>query len=467
MFNNMNNNMNQFNMNNMNNNMNQFNGMNQFNMNNMNINMNQLNNMNNNMNNMNMMMNNNMNMLNNMNNFNNMNLINNFNGFNFNNNRNINNLNSLTETRTKLVLPPHKVGLQNIGQTCYMNASLQCLTNVQKVTNKLLDLHSQNRINPQQHPLTSIYTNLLFEFKTTKKSYITPTSFKAVLENLNPLFQGNQASDAKDFIFFIIERLHQELKPPDNPQNNFDQIDYLKQELEARNEDLTRQKFLNELKMKNTSIISESFYGITRSVMKCDGCQVQKFSFQTFNILNFILKKVKEEKQKDLGGYMPNNYVINLIDAFDSENKLENLVGENMIYCNNCKALKNGSIKQDIYKLPRVMIIVLNRGKNNQDFREEFEIKEMLNFPSPNTIFCNPNTHTRYYLCGVITHLGESGSNGHFISYFRTSMNQKFYCYNDASVAEVNVEDAIRTKISRNADEDIIPYILFYHCHGY
>ena len=40
-----------------------------------------------------------------------------------------------------------------------------------------------------------------------------------------------------------------------------------------------------------------------------------------------------------------------------------------MIYCNNCKALKNGSIKQDIYKLPRVMIIVLNRGKNNQDFR--------------------------------------------------------------------------------------------------
>ena len=471
-FNNNNNNVNMNMFNNMNNNMNQFNGMNQFNMSDMNNNMNQFNNMNN----LNMMMNNNMNnnmnnmnmmMNNNMNNFNNMNLINNFNGFNFDNNGNLNNLNSLTESRTKLVSPPHKVGLQNIGQTCYMNASLQCLTNVQKVTNKLLDLNGQNRINPQQHPLTCVYTNLLFEFKTTKKSYITPTSFKAVLENLNPLFQGNQASDAKDFIFFIIERLHQELKPPENPQNNFAQIDYLKQELEARNEDLTRQKFLNELKTKNTSIISESFYGITRSVMKCDGCQVQKFSFQTFNILNFILKKVKDEKQKDLGGYMPNNYIINLIDAFDSENKLENLVGENMIYCNNCKALKNGSIKQDIYKLPRVMIIVLNRGKNNQDFREEFEIKEMLNFPSPNTIFCNPNAYTRYYLCGVITHLGESGSNGHFISYFRTSMNQKFYCYNDASVAEVNVEDATRTKISYNADEDIIPYILFYHCHGY
>ena len=42
-------------------------------------------------------------------------------------------------------------------------------------------------------------------------------------------------------------------------------------------------------------------------------------------------------------------------------------------------------------------------------------------------------------------------------------MNQKFYCYNDASVAEVSVEDAMKTKISRNENEDMIPYILFYH----
>jgi ubiquitin C-terminal hydrolase len=94
-------------------------------------------------------------------------------------------------------------------------------------------MHSQNKINAQLQPLTQVYTNLLFEFKTTNKSYIIPNTFKAVLENLNPLFQGNQASDAKDFIFFIIERLHQELKPPDNPPNNLVQINFLQQELEA------------------------------------------------------------------------------------------------------------------------------------------------------------------------------------------------------------------------------------------
>ena len=503
--NNMNMNNNQFNnMNNMNigNNMNMNNNINnnmcqnnnnmsnfmQNNMNFGNCNMNNNINMGNNINNFNNIMNNNMNMMNNfnMNNFNNnMNLCNmhilskseprgllfnqmkgNFNSFGFNNN-DINNLNPGTLTKVKP--KPHKIGLQNIGQTCYMNASLQCLTNVMSLSNQLLQMFNQKMFNPQHHPLAFVYSQLLLDFQTTKNSYIVPTNFKKTIEVLNPLFQGNQASDAKDFIFFIIERLHQELKPPDNPQNDFNQIDFLKQEIQARNQMLTLNIFLNELRTKNTSIVSETFYGITRSIMRCEGCGVEKYSFQTFNIINFILKKVKEDKKKLLGEYLQNDYVINLMDAFESDYKQENLTGENMIYCNNCKALKDGWMKQNIYQLPSIMIIILNRGKNNKDFREQFRIDEILNFENNPNILCNVNnqqTYKKYFLCGVVTHLGESGSNGHFISYFRNSMNQKFYCYNDAAVSEVSVEDAIKTKISYNENEDVIPYILFYHYHS-
>ena len=456
-FNMMNNNINLNNMNNMmmnnNNNMNGMNFINNgFNMNNNMIALNNNMGMNNNMN-MNMMFNNNMN--------NQMNLNQNINMFNNSNkNGNIdNNMNAGTITQIKP--RPHKIGLQNFGQTCYMNATLQCLTNVTSLTNKLLNIYFQNKLNIQQHPLTFAYSNLLFEFKTTTQSYIVPTTFKTTLETLNPLFQGNQASDAKDVLFFIIERMHQELKPPENP-NEIVQFDFMQQEIEARNEVLTLNKFLNELKNKNSTIISDTFYGITRSVMKCEGCKNVKYSFQTFNILNFILKKVKEDKKQTLGDYYPNNYIINMMDAFMSENKQEKLTGENMIYCNNCKALKDGWIKQDIYQLPRVMIVILNRGKNNADFREYFQIDELLNFQNEG-FFCNSNgKNNKYFLCGIITHLGESGSNGHFICYFRNSMNQRFYCYNDKSVVEVSVEDAIKTKIGNRSDDDVIPYILFY-----
>ena len=435
--------------------------------------------------------------MNNMNNMNNMNMFNQMNNnFNLNmNNNNLmnkpplnnnfdfsfqrcqmpnvfnminlnNNMNNMLKSSTIIEKPlPHKIGLQNIGQTCYMNASLQCLTNIYRISDNLLAMFNHNNISIQQQPLTYVYTSLLFEFKTTNQSYIIPQTFKATLEELNPLFQGNQASDAKDFIFFMIERLHQELKPPENPLNNFEQIDFLKQELEAKNQMLTLNKFLNEFN-HNISIISKTFYGITRSIMKCEGCQNMKYSFQTFNILNFILKKVSDDKKKELGEYYPNNYTINLYDAFYNENKRENLTGENMIYCNTCKGLKNGWVEQSIYQLPKIMIIILNRGKNNKDYRDQFQIDEVIDFNNCQNIMCNidnNNKYKKFYLCGIIKHLGESGSNGHFISYFRNSLNQKFYCYNDASVVEVSVEDALKTNISRRDQENVIPYILFYH----
>ena len=434
---------------------------NNFNIFNNNMNMNILNGMNNNMN-FNMISNMSHNMLlNNNNKF--IQNIGNQNGFNPNNNF-INKMSS-SSNMTMVNILPHKVGLQNIGQTCYMNASLQCLTNVVKLSTKLLLLFDQKKINVDQQPLTYVYSSLLNEFKNTNKSYIIPRAFKATLEGLNPLFQGNQASDAKDFIFFMIERLHQELKPPENPLNNFGQIDFLQQEMEAKNQMLTLNKFLIEFG-NNSSIISETFYGITSSIMKCEGCNSVKHSFQTFNILNFILKKVKDDKRQGFGAQNLNNDVINLYDAFYSENKKENLTGENMIYCNTCRALKNGWVQQSIYQLPQIMIIILNRGRNNKDFREEFKIDEILDFNNTPNIFCNIDNkrkYKRYFLCGIIKHLGESGANGHFISYYRNSLSQKFYCYNDASVAEVSVEDALKTKISHNDKEDIIPYILFYH----
>ena len=378
---------------------------------------------------------------------------------NMNLNNDIQNNNNFNQNNINVISLPHKIGLQNIGRTCYMNAVLQCLTNIDKLSNCLLNLIQQNYINNQFQPLVFEYTKLLYEFQTTNLSYLSPHNLKFIVEQLNPLFQGSQASDSKDFIIFIIERLHQELKPPDLPQD-FAQFNIEQQELEAQNENLTFQKFINEFSM-NSSIISDIFYGILRSVMKCEGCQTIKYSFQTFNILNFVLKKAKDDKKKILGEFFPDNYVLNLIDAFDSENKEEKLVGENMIYCNKCKGLKNGVIKQDILKSPEIMIIILNRGKNNQDFKEKFTFDEELNFT--NYSFSNINNpNKKYFLCGIITHLGESGSNGHFICYFRKSNKQKFMCYNDASASEATVKDAMKEVISSNVNRNKTPYILFY-----
>jgi len=443
---------NNMNMNMMYNNMN----MNMVNNNNMNMNM-----MNNNNMNMNMMNNNNMNMMNNLHNMaQNTYQVMQANGVNLNQNNNLNNNNmnnNQMNNNTEAKKYPHKTGLQNLGQTCYMNSSLQCLANI-KSFSKIL-LNNINQLNPNNQKLTFEYTRLLYQLKNSNEKYINPSQFKSILEKLNPLFEGNHASDAKDLILFILQRLHLELKLPKQPQYQNPKLDFKQQEQISLNDELSRNFFLNDLK-NNQSYVANIFHGIMRIQLECDGCNNIKYSYQTFNLITFILKKISDEQRKIDQQYYQG---INIYNAFENDKKTEILTGENMIYCNTCQASHSGKTQQSIYILPPVLIIVLNRGRDNQDFNEPFDFPEVLDLSTGNYVI-EKNSYKRYYLCGLITHLGESSSSGHFICYCRNDLNDPFVCYNDTQVSEgIEIDEGMRCNISYKSEEKRTPYILFYH----
>jgi ubiquitin C-terminal hydrolase len=402
---------------------------------------------------------NNMNNINNMNN--NMNNMNNqINQNNIQNNKQKNIINNekanVTEIKTTPIYP-HKTGLENIGQTCYMNSSIQCLSNIKYLSDNLIKHFGEFDVDKQ--PLSLAFSSLVFDLFTTQKKYIAPKMFKKIIGKLNPLFEGMHAADAKDLIFFILEKLHQELNKNDKISEE-SKIDYAQLEKDSFDESKMLEHFINDYKEKNKSIIADTFFGIIRSTMKCKTCQKIKFSFQTFNLLIFQLKNIKEFNQKTLNNN--NNYKINIYDAFDCDKKEETLDGENMIYCNSCKGLNPGIHQQIIYSLPKVLIIILNRGKNNQDFNEEFIFPKELDLSIENYVILN-NSNTQFYLQCVITHLGESSAGGHFIAYCRNGPNEQFLCYNDAVVSKATIEDAMGSKISENVYEKRTPYILIYH----
>ena len=56
---------------------------------------------------------------------------------------------------------------------------------------------------------------------------------------------------------------------------------------------------------------------------------------------------------------------LNLKDCFKDNGNEEILSGENKIYCNNCNKYSDARTKNDIYKAPKVLILILNRGKGN------------------------------------------------------------------------------------------------------
>jgi len=369
------------------------------------------------------------------------------NNINFNQNKTFKNQ-QINEILTSGIVFPHRVGLNYIGQSKYMNATIECLSNIRSLSYNLLKKYGT--FDSKEQPLSFAYSSFIYELFHTREKFINPHLFKEILEIL---IKGNQVYDAKDLLIFIIETIHKELLPPINNDN---QLDLSKQEIDSSNEMIVLQNFLKECS-RNQTIISKIFYGIIQTQKLCQNCKTKNFSFHSFNSLNFPLEKIKKYKLSKIGN---KNLYLNLYDAFHYKKEVKYLKGKNMYYCNICKKYTECSQKQDYYTLPPILVIILNRGKNNQDFNEYFLFDETLDLS--NFVQCE-YSYKKYFLSGIITQLGKSGYDEHFVAYCRNNINDNFICYNDDSVTQVTIKEAMSSRISEKEYENIIPYILFYH----
>ena len=101
---------------------------------------------------------------------------------------------------------------------------------------------------------------------------------------------------------------------------------------------------------------------------------------------------------------------------------------------------------------PKILIIILDRGRGNKydvklDFSENIDISQFVQKRDcPQLI---------YNLYSVITHIGESGPNAHFIASCKSPIDNKWYRYNDDNVKPI-------ANIKKEIIEFGSPYILFY-----
>ena len=344
------------------------------------------------------------------------------------------------------------LGLDNVGATCYMNATLQCLAHIKRITEHIINYREDKKLkDTKKFKLSEAYSEVVYEIwlpKDPKKKSFAPNRFKKVLGEMNSLFAPTAANDAKDLLIYFIEQMHTELNQsketnlnlvmPDN-MNPMDHQDVLK-------------CFAEEFMKKYNSVFSHYCYGSNVSVTHCNGCNVQKFSYQCFSFIIFPLLEAK--KHCVISGRLNplnyNNYILNIEDCFLYNQKLEFFTGNNQMYCNICQASKDSSMQTRISTAPLILILILNRGKGNLDFKEPFifweiiDLRNYVEFPQPDNF---------YFLSGVVSHMGDSGPSGHFIAFCRMSPNSKWYCYNDSIVSESNFNE-INTRGT--------PYILFY-----
>ena len=121
----------------------------------------------------------------------------------------------LSQISLNKINTPRFIGLENIGATCYMNATLQCLVNIDELTKYLLDNNNYINIsdNAEKCEILSCFCCLLGDLCCNENinNTFSPLDFKEIISIKNPLFNGIQANDSKDLIFFLIEQMNYEL----------------------------------------------------------------------------------------------------------------------------------------------------------------------------------------------------------------------------------------------------------------
>lgn len=357
------------------------------------------------------------------------------------------------------------VGLQNLGNTCYMNGALQALSNCQQLTKFVLDCPSITKDKGLCHSYSELIKEI-WDPKTSLKPggshYAVPTSIIRNIKCIYPAFRGCTQQDTQEFLRCFLEQLHDELKQPIVTKEN--------------NPDTTQ----------NRSIISDTFeFKISSSVVcsNCNNISTTKEKFKDLsipipsrdhpyyqssgdekNLLTDQSENCKELATPSFFGWFwdwliyfsgwfwgPQVTLQDCLSIFFGTDPLE---GDNEYSCDLCTKKNRGVKFLKIIDLPEVLCIHFKRYESIGSAK----ITTHVSFPLTGldlAPFMSENSKpqcTTYNLFACICHHGSALLTGHYTTYALNCIDDQWYEFDDQYVSSVQSYQV----------ENSEAYILFY-----
>uniref|UniRef100_A0A8B9T127 Ubiquitin carboxyl-terminal hydrolase n=1 Tax=Anas platyrhynchos TaxID=8839 RepID=A0A8B9T127_ANAPL len=183
---------------------------------------------------------------------------------------------------------PGLCGLSNLGNTCFMNSALQCLSNTPPLTDYFLEDKYEAEIN-QNNPLgmrgeiAEAYAELIKQIWSGRQSHVAPRMFKTQVGRFAPQFSGYQQQDSQELLAFLLDGLHEDL-------NRVKKKPYLElKDANGRPDSVVAKEAWENHRLRNDSIIVDIFHGLFKSTLVCPKCSKVSVTFDPFCYLTLPL----------------------------------------------------------------------------------------------------------------------------------------------------------------------------------